>query len=61
MCVNERYRNRAASSLLLFISFYSINQSINQSVYNVLFSMLTRVGRLDPQQLLHFLVFINNY
>jgi len=26
-----------------------INQSINQTVYNVLFFMLARVGRLDPQ------------
>jgi len=30
---------------------YSINQS-NSSLYNVLFSMLAQVGRLDPQQLL---------
>jgi len=28
-------------------------QSINQTVYDVLFYMLARVGRLDPQQLLH--------
>jgi len=26
---------------------------INQVVYNVLFPMLARVGRFDPQQLLH--------
>jgi len=30
-----------------------INQSINQTVYNVLFSMLARVGLFDAQQLLH--------
>jgi len=29
------------------------NQSINQTVFNVLISMLAPVGRLDPQQLLH--------
>jgi len=27
------------------------HQSINQTIYNVLFFMLGRVGRLDPQQL----------
>jgi len=44
-----------------FVRFFSIftqvttlqSIKINPTVYNVLFSMLARVGRLDPQQLLH--------
>jgi len=30
---------------------YSFNQSTNQTVYNILFSMHARVGRFDPQPL----------
>jgi len=33
-----------------------MNQSISQTVNNVLFSMLARVGRLDPQPLLHLYI-----
>jgi len=49
-CSNHLQSLRFTPSLSIFQTEL---QSINQSVSNVLFSMLARVGRFDPQQLLH--------
>jgi len=40
-------------SLFNFIVYLGLPQSISQTVYNVHFSMLAQVVRLDPKQLLH--------